>query len=131
MGLFGSKNSIKVQLNNNLRERLTLQAKRSGISLEVAAERLLERYLPNLTGSFTRVLESLPQEDRKLVEESFYTVVFLVSYADGHTSMMESFVIEKQLKYIEESFGELFVKHLSLPKDRKDKLFGELRLLFI
>ncbi|MGK5093179.1 hypothetical protein WDW89_14335 [Deltaproteobacteria bacterium TL4] len=98
--------SLKIHLPVPLWRRLLHYSKQAGLSPAEAAVRLLDRHLPNLTGSLARTLEQLSDEERVTLKHTFYTIVYLVSYADKHTSFKEGLSIEKGFHKIEEIFGD-------------------------
>lgn len=125
----GSEKIVKVKLDQSLWERLNHFAKQTFTEPETAIERLLGRHLPNLMENFTLALERLTTEEREVMEESYYCLMFLVSYADEHASLLEIRKTEKQLQALENFFGNRMVETLGLDKERKDRLFASIKTM--
>ncbi len=129
--MFGNEKILKCKLSETLWERLNFHARQTNVELEIAAERILERYLPNLMGSFSRIMEMLSQEEQSLLEESFHAVLFIVSYADEHASRKELRMIERQLQDLKETFGKQLVQALDISKERKEKLLETIKMMSV
>lgn len=118
---------LKLKLPQQLVERLNYYAKQHHTEPDKAVERILERHLPNLMGSFIVSLEKLTVEEQQTMEESFYCVMFMVSYADHHASLKETLKIEKLFQELEKTFGHRMLEILSLEKAHKDQLFDAIK----
>ncbi|MBF0276168.1 MAG: hypothetical protein HQM13_00195 [SAR324 cluster bacterium] len=125
----GAEKTIKIKIPQTLAERLNYHAKQLRTEPETAVERLLELHLPNLMGNFAIALESLSEEEQKILEESFYCVMFIVSYADDHASLKEIIKIEKQLGALKRVFGTRMTELLGLDKKRKNRLFETVKTM--
>ena len=80
----GAEQTLKIKIPLTLSERLSYFAKQSHTEPEIAVERMLDRYLPDIMRNFVLALEALNPEEQGILEESFYCVMFIVSYADEH-----------------------------------------------
>lgn len=119
--------TVKLELSKEVWERLNFQAKRSLSSPEEAAVRLLNQHLPSLTSDLARVLEQLNEKDHQLLRESFYFVMYLVSYADDVLSTKESLNIKTCFKNLESSFGTRFKEFLDLSNEECNDLVRRIK----
>ena len=126
--MFDSKTqSLKLSVSEDLWRRLRHYAQQAGLPEEDAVIRLLDRHLPNLTGSLARTIERLSPEERRVLQNSFYTIVYLVGYADKEVSFKEGLKMDQGIKKLQESFGEELVRLIELPKAEQEKLFKKIK----
>ena len=132
MALFGSGSktkTIKIEVSEDVWERLTFYMQQTSSSAEVAIGKILDRNLPNITGNLIRVLERMSDEDRLLFEESFYTVMYMVSYSDHDFSLRESLEIDRRLHRLRDTFGKQFTTVMDIEKSRKDTLLEAIKAM--
>ncbi|MBF0353124.1 MAG: hypothetical protein HQM11_18990 [SAR324 cluster bacterium] len=121
------KKTLKLSLPFPVWQRLSLYSNRLGLSKEETIEKILVRYLPDVTGNLSRTMESLSDGEIEILKKSFYLVIFLVSYADAHISLQEKMSIQRGLNKLRELFGDRFIKLMVLAPMEQKELFQQIK----
>ncbi|MBF0287813.1 MAG: hypothetical protein HQM14_08345 [SAR324 cluster bacterium] len=121
--------TAKVKLPQTVWDRLNYYAKQNRTDPETAIERLLERHLPNLMSGFLIALEKLSREEQQLMEESFYFVLYLISYADKDVSLKETLTIEQRFDTLKSDFGQQMVQTVGIDKAQKIQLLDTVKAM--
>ncbi len=127
--MLGGDKTIKIKLSQALWDRLSYYAKQNHTTPEIAVEHLLERHLPNLMSGFLISLEKLSEDEQKLMENSFYFILYVISYADKEVSLKETLTIEQRFDTLKSSFGGQMVQTVGMDKTQKIKLLDSIKAM--